>query len=154
MASFRMLFSGKVESEVTAISTSRKIIGGGAIGIVIGFIAGLLGIGGGVFIVPLLIYILRVPTKIAAATSIFIVVFSLFSGFAAHVSMVTPDWELILLAAFFFFYRRSNRRANYGRKAEKKNNPPIFHYCSFNIHRTPRSESFRFGIIFFKKMSG
>jgi len=68
--------------------------------------------------------------------------------------MVTPDWELILLAAFFFFYRRSNRRANYGRKAEKKNNPPIFHYCSFNIHRTPRSESFRFGIIFFKKMSG
>ncbi|WP_369707405.1 TSUP family transporter [Desulfosarcina sp. BuS5] len=39
---------------------------------VIGFILGLLGIDGGVFIVPLLIYILRVPTKIAAATSIFI----------------------------------------------------------------------------------
>ena len=103
MASLRMLFSGKVKSEVTPVSTSRKIIGGGAIGIVIGFIAGLLGIGGGVFIVPLLIYILRVPTKTAAATSIFIVVFSSFSGFAAHVSMVTPDWKFILLAAIFSF---------------------------------------------------
>jgi uncharacterized membrane protein YfcA len=103
IASLRMLFSGKVESEVTAISTLRKIIGGSAIGILIGFIAGLLGIGGGVFIVPLLIYILRVPTKTAAATSIFIVVFSSFSGFAAHVSMVTPDWKFILLATIFSF---------------------------------------------------
>ncbi len=102
-ASLRMLFSGKVESEVTDVSASRKIIGGGAIGMVTGFISGLLGIGGGVFIVPLLIYILKVPTKIAAATSIFIVVFSSFSGFAAHVTIVTPDWKFILLAAIFSF---------------------------------------------------
>jgi uncharacterized membrane protein YfcA len=70
---------------------------------IIGFAAGLLGIGGGVFIVPLLIYILKIPTKIAAATSIFIVVFSSFSGFMAHISIAKPDWKFILLAALFSF---------------------------------------------------
>ena len=55
------------------------------------------------FIVPLLIYVLGVPTKTAAATSIFIVVFSSFSGFIAHVSITLPDWKFILLAALFSF---------------------------------------------------
>ena len=45
-----------------------------------GPLGGLLGIGGGVFIVPLLIYILKTPTKIAAASSTFIVCFSSFTG--------------------------------------------------------------------------
>ena len=103
LAAVRMIFSRKVESESKEIGTTYKIIGGGAIGMVIGFVAGLLGIGGGVFIVPLLIYVLRVPTKTAAATSIFIVVFSSFSGFLAHVSITAPNWKFILLAALFSF---------------------------------------------------
>ncbi|MBW1980070.1 MAG: sulfite exporter TauE/SafE family protein [Deltaproteobacteria bacterium] len=103
LAAGRMLFSGKLESEGEEISARRRIIGGGAIGVAIGFMAGLLGIGGGVFIVPLLIYLLKVPTKTAAATSIFIVVFSSFSGFATHVSMEKVDWHFILLAALFSF---------------------------------------------------
>ena len=65
--------------------------------------AGLLGIGGGVFIVPLLIYLLKMPTKTAAATSIFIVVFSSFSGFIAHISLANTNWKFILLAAVFSF---------------------------------------------------
>jgi len=69
----------------------------------VGLMAGLLGIGGGVFIVPLLIYGLKMPTKQAAATSIFIVVFSSFSGFVAHVSLSGTDWGFILLAAVFSF---------------------------------------------------
>lgn len=103
MASVRMLFSGKSVSETIDINIPRKIMGGGAVGAVIGFVAGLLGIGGGVFIVPLLVYVLGVPTKTAAATSIFVVVFSSFSGFAAHASMASPDWRFILPTAFFSF---------------------------------------------------
>jgi uncharacterized membrane protein YfcA len=103
LAAIRMFFSGKVESKEIQISTARKIIGSVIIGVIIGFMAGLLGIGGGVFIVPLLIYILRVPTKTAAATSMFIVVFSSFSGFGAHMSIARPDWRFILLAAVFSF---------------------------------------------------
>jgi len=103
IAALRMLFSGKAEPSESGVGTAVKIIGGGGIGMVIGFIAGLLGIGGGVFIVPLLIYILKVPTKIAAATSMFIVVFSSFSGFLAHITISSPDWKFILLAAVFSF---------------------------------------------------
>jgi len=103
LAALRMIFSKKAEVEGRQITTAHRIVGGGAIGMVIGFVAGLLGIGGGVFIVPLLIYVLRVPTKTAAATSIFIVIFSSFSGFISHVSISKPDWKFILTAALFSF---------------------------------------------------
>ena len=103
LAAGRMLFSTKRESSLEPISPERRIIGGAIIGIVIGVLAGLLGIGGGVFIVPLLIYFLKVPTKQAAATSIFVVVFSSFSAFAAHISISQTNWRFILTAAIFSF---------------------------------------------------
>ena len=103
VAALRMLFSKKTEAEEMDVSPARRIIGGGSIGVLIGFMAGLLGIGGGVFIVPLLIYVLKVPTKIAAATTIFIVVFSSFSGFITHISLADTDWRFILTAAIFSF---------------------------------------------------
>jgi len=103
MAAVRMLFSKKIKAEGMPVSSTRRIIGGGGIGVIIGIMAGLLGIGGGVFIVPLLIYVLKVPTKTAAATSIFIVVFSSFSGFIAHISLADTDWKFILMAAIFSF---------------------------------------------------
>ena len=103
LAALRMLFSKKIESEEMVVSPARRIFGGGSIGVVIGFMAGLLGIGGGIFIVPLLIYVLKVPTKTAAATTIFIVVFSSFSGFITHISLADTDWRFILTAAIFSF---------------------------------------------------
>ena len=103
VAAVRMLFSKTIETEGITVSVGRRIIGGGSIGVAIGFVAGLLGIGGGVFIVPLLIYVLKVPTKIAAATTIFIVVFSSFSGFITHISISDTDWRFILTAAIFSF---------------------------------------------------
>jgi uncharacterized membrane protein YfcA len=103
VAAMRMLFSKNIQAEEMTVSLPRRIIGGGCVGVVIGFMAGLLGIGGGVFIVPLLIYFLKVPTKTAAATSIFIVVFSSFSGFIAHISLAETDWKFILTAAAFSF---------------------------------------------------
>lgn len=103
IAAARMLFSKKAEEARIEIGNARRILGGGAIGVVIGFMAGLFGIGGGVFVLPLLIYMLKVPTKTAAATSIFIVVFSSFSGFVAHQSLADIDWKFVLLAALFSF---------------------------------------------------
>jgi len=99
VASICMLFSGKIEAEKRKVSVARRIFGGGCIGFMVGILAGLLGIGGGVFIVPLLIYVLKVPTKTAAATSVFMVVFSSFSGFIAHVSRGDTDWKFILTTA-------------------------------------------------------
>jgi uncharacterized membrane protein YfcA len=101
LAAVRMLFSGEMETLTAPIGSAYRIFGGCMIGTIVGFSAGLLGIGGGVFIVPMLIYILKIPTKTAAATSIFIVVFSSFSGFLAHIAIAPPDWKFILTAAVF-----------------------------------------------------
>jgi len=103
LAALRMIFAGKPASESAEIAYVAKLIGGAIIGLMVGVMAGLLGIGGGVFIVPLLIYGLKMPTKTAAATSIFIVVFSSFSGFFTHISLAGTDWKFILLAAIFSF---------------------------------------------------
>ena len=63
-------------------------------GVGIGLIAGLLGIGGGFLIVPLLLA-LGYPTKRAAATSAFVVTFASFSGFAGHAALGDLPWGLI-----------------------------------------------------------
>lgn len=104
LAALRMILARKPAAREPAdISTARRVLGGGTIGVAVGLLAGLLGIGGGVFIVPLLIYVLRTPTKIAAATSTFIVVFSSFSGFAAHISLAEMDWGFTFFAAVLSF---------------------------------------------------
>ena len=77
--------------------------GGIVIGACIGLMGGLLGIGGGVFIVPLLIYALKTPTKIAAASSTFIVCFSSLTGFMGYASMSEINWTFMLPAAFASF---------------------------------------------------
>ena len=85
-ASLRMLMSPGNQDEAIPIPPLRKIVGGGVIGAGIGLLGGFLGIGGGVFVVPLLIYVLKTPTKIAAASSTFIVCFSSLTGFTLSLS--------------------------------------------------------------------
>lgn len=99
LAGVRMLISPPKAVDGGGMPPSRKIIGGIGIGACIGLMGGMLGIGGGVFVVPLLIYILKTPTKIAAASSTFIVCFSSLTGFLGYASMETIDWRFILPAA-------------------------------------------------------
>lgn len=84
-------------------NTAGKVCGSALIGLAVGFIAGLVGIGGGIFLVPLLIYVLKVPTKTAAASNTFIVGFSSLTGFATHASISSINWPFVLLAAVFSF---------------------------------------------------
>jgi uncharacterized membrane protein YfcA len=103
MAGIRMLMSPAAEVEADAMGPSKKIIGGIGIGASIGVMGGLLGIGGGVFIVPLLIYVMKTPTKVAAASSTFIVCFSSLTGFLGYVSIEKVNWMFILPAAVASF---------------------------------------------------
>jgi len=103
VAGLRMFFSPPSETESTFAPRRKKILWGGALGLAIGFMGGLLGIGGGVFVVPVMIYALRVPTRTAAASSMFIVCFSSFTGFVTHASLGNIDWPFVLLAGLFSF---------------------------------------------------
>jgi len=103
VAGVRMLMSPATEVERTGMTPMKKTAGGIVIGVCIGLLGGLLGIGGGVFIVPLLIYVLKTPIKIAAASSTFIVCFSSLAGFLGYASMAEINWKFILPAAVASF---------------------------------------------------
>jgi len=69
------------------------------VGSVVGFISGILGIGGGSLIFPIMILLGFDAKKIAIAVS-FMVPFSTFSGFLTYLSFVKIDWILLAITAF------------------------------------------------------
>ncbi len=103
LAGCRMLMTPPKQANDVIVSPFKKIIGGLGIGVCIGLMGGFLGIGGGVFVVPLLIYVLKTPTKIAAASSTFIVCFSSLTGFLGYAVMEPINWNFILPAAVASF---------------------------------------------------
>ena len=85
----------------TGLSSRQRILLGVSAGSVLGFFAGLIGRGGGSFVVPLL-YISGLDPKAAVATSAVIVSFSGSSSFLSHLLMAAKAdwliWTLCLLA--------------------------------------------------------
>ena len=63
-------------------------------GCIVGFLAGLLGIGGGAIIIPLLIY-LGYDAKQTAITVSFMIPFSTLSAFFTYVYLIEIDWILL-----------------------------------------------------------
>ena len=88
-----LLTSGRADKEQMLSYKSRLLVMGIG-GFFIGFIAGLLGVGGGFLFVPMML-IIGYETKQAAATSSFVVIFSSFSGFAGHVAEGHFHWPLM-----------------------------------------------------------
>lgn len=69
-----------------------------AVGALVGFLAGIMGVGGGFILVPAMIYILGMPTKVVIGTSLFQIIF--VTGFTTVVHAVnshTVDMMLALL---------------------------------------------------------
>lgn len=67
-----------------------------AIGVLVGFLTGLLGVGGGFLIIPALTLLLGVPIRTAVGTSLAIIAINSASGFAAHLDGLSIDWSLTL----------------------------------------------------------
>ncbi len=92
-----MLFYKAKEREVE--TDTKKLVGYGlGVGSFAGYLGGLLGVGGGNFIVPVLVWLGFNPKK-AAATTAFIVIFSSFSGFLGHASLGNIDMKLLAFCA-------------------------------------------------------
>jgi uncharacterized membrane protein YfcA len=94
-----MMLFYKPKQKKTENSKSRHVISGVLVGAFAGFLGGLLGVGGGNFIVPVLVWIGYNPKKASATTS-FIVIFSSFSGFLGHVTFGSVSPQLLGLTAF------------------------------------------------------
>jgi len=78
------------------ISPRKLALIGSPIGAVLGSIAGLVGIGGGIWLSPILILSrLAIPKRVAATASFFILTNSI-SGFAGHALTKPINFELVL----------------------------------------------------------
>jgi uncharacterized membrane protein YfcA len=96
----RMAYSywekGKSEEKMPVLSPAMYVFIA-FFGLVVGFLAGLLGIGGGVFVVPFMVYVLKSPTKIAAGSSHLIISFSALAGIIGHATSHHFDIPLIIV---------------------------------------------------------
>jgi uncharacterized membrane protein YfcA len=91
----RMLLTANRPEKGRMMGARGRFILMGAGGFIIGLIAGLLGVGGGFLFVPMMLA-MGYPTKRAAATSSFVVIFSSFSGFAGHLAEGHFNWPLMI----------------------------------------------------------
>jgi hypothetical protein len=96
-AGFMMLFA-KVKAREKPLSQTTEAAAGAGVGTVAGFLGGLLGVGGGNFILPVLNW-MGLDTKVAAGTTAVIVVFSSLSGFLGHATMGGLDPVFIGITA-------------------------------------------------------
>ena len=85
---------GKKEQKFNFTSPFIMPILGGIVGI----ISGLLGIGGGSLLLPILI-ILGFDTKKVAVAMSFVIPFSTFTAFITYLSFTKIDWLLLIIAA-------------------------------------------------------
>ncbi|RIV23189.1 sulfite exporter TauE/SafE family protein [Alicyclobacillaceae bacterium I2511] len=96
IAAVRTLWvANRPDKEMTMSVTQRAIIGSIVAGLA-GFLGGMLGIGGGFIIGPLLMWI-GYKTKEAAATTAYIVTFSSFSGFLGHTAHMSIQAGLLTI---------------------------------------------------------
>lgn len=81
------------------LNPSHKILLAGSLSFLAGIASGLLGIGGGALLVPILTLIIGMPVHFATATSMFAITFSSASGAAQHYLAGHTNFEYVLLLA-------------------------------------------------------
>lgn len=92
-AALRMLWASKQSEPEAMMSFKKRSILGFFTGGFAGFFGGMLGIGGGFIIAPILM-MMGYKTKEAAATTAFVVTFSSISGYLGHMSQGHMNWWL------------------------------------------------------------
>ncbi len=92
-----MLFYKAKEKPIE--TNTKKLVGYGlGVGSFAGYLGGLLGVGGGNFIVPVLVWLGFDPKK-ASATTAFIVIFSSLAGFLGHATTGNINFWLLALCS-------------------------------------------------------
>jgi len=103
IAALRILFFNNIGYRVKQAG-NKKILAGAGLAFIIGAISSFIGIGGGTFIVPLLL-ILGFDMKNAVTTSAFIITFTSLSGFIGHMGFgIQPlDWGVLFYTGLAVF---------------------------------------------------
>lgn len=84
------------------ISAKKRAIQSVVCGVLIGFICGFVGAGGGMMMLLILTSVLGYELKTAVGTSVFIMAFTAFTGAVSHFAIGgTPDWTVWILCVIF-----------------------------------------------------
>ena len=84
------------------VSKKKKIIGSIICGMIIGFICGFVGAGGGMMMLLILTSVLGYELKTAVGTSVFIMTFTALTGAISHFAIAgSPDWLAFMLCVVF-----------------------------------------------------
>ena len=67
------------------------------IGIIVGFLTGMVGAGGGFLIIPALVLFAKIPMKKAVATSLIIIAINSLIGFIGDVQNIEINWKFLLV---------------------------------------------------------
>lgn len=94
VASFSMI---RAKQEIVSETRSFRVFLIAVEGLIIGFLTGLVGAGGGFLIIPALVFLTGLPFKTAAGTSLFIIAINSLMGFLGDVLNYTMDWGFLLM---------------------------------------------------------
>ena len=84
------------------VSAKKRIIQSIGCGVVIGFICGFIGAGGGMMMLLILTSVLGYELKTAVGTSVFIMTFTALTGSLSHFAIGgAPDWTVLSLCILF-----------------------------------------------------
>lgn len=87
-----------------AVSAKKRAIQSVICGMVIGFICGFIGAGGGMMMLLILTSVLGYELKTAVGTSVFIMTFTALTGAVSHFAIGgQPDWLVFILCVVFTF---------------------------------------------------
>ena len=84
------------------VSAKKRAIQSLICGIIIGFICGFIGAGGGMMMLLILTSVLGYELKTAVGTSVFIMAFTALTGAASHFTIGgSPDWTVFILCVLY-----------------------------------------------------
>lgn len=92
------------KESMQAISAQKRAIQSVICGMLIGFICGFVGAGGGMMMLLILTSVLGYELKTAVGTSVFIMTFTALTGAVSHFAIGgAPDWTVWILCVVFTF---------------------------------------------------
>ena len=98
------LSSDVLASAVSAYMYKKSAVQSVVCGMLIGFICGFIGAGGGMMMLLILTSVLGYELKTAVGTSVFIMTFTALTGAASHFAIGgMPDWTVWILCVVFTF---------------------------------------------------
>ena len=84
------------------VSAKKRAVQSVVCGVLIGFICGFVGAGGGMMMLLILTSVLGYELKTAVGTSVFIMAFTAFTGSISHFAIGgAPDWTVLILCMVF-----------------------------------------------------